>query len=97
MISSVIAKLNCDDATCQHTMSQIESHAALDLGKLVDGRSLPITIEAAGNQETEEITRWIMSLDGVDFVDVVFVHMEDDDSMEAPVRKPRKLGGRTTA
>ena len=89
MISSVIAKFNCDEQVRQQAMKQIARHSALGMGELIEGRNLPITIEAVGNQETEEITRWIMSLDGVDFVDVVYVCFEDED-INLPVAKKRK-------
>ena len=88
MISSVIAKLNCDESTLRSNMGQIAAHPALDIGELVEGRSLPITIESGGNQETEQITRWIMSLPGVDFVDVVFVHFETGDAKQM-IRRSR--------
>lgn len=72
-------------------MQHVSRHSALEMGELIEETKLPIAIESAGNQETEEITRWIMSLEGVDFVDVVYVHFEDDDlnSSNAGFRKPK--------
>jgi len=89
MISSVIAKLNPEDPAKQQALDQIASHPALEVGELVDGRSLPITIESQGNDETEEITRWLMALESVEFVDVVYVHFEDDDLTNRRTRKKR--------
>lgn len=91
MISSVIAKLNCDEQTRREVIQRISRHSSLEVGELIEETSLPISIESSGNQETEELTRWIMSLEGVDFVDVVYVHFEDDDlnSSNAGCRKPK--------
>ena len=77
MISSVIAKLAQGKTDLETTVNEIAAHPHLDVGELIDNRMLPVTIDAAGNQETEAMTRWLQSREGVEFVDVVFVHFED--------------------
>jgi nitrate reductase NapAB chaperone NapD len=89
MISSVIAKLDCNPEAAQHVVTTIQQREGLETGAIVDGRLLPITIESNGNRETEELTRWISSLDNVAFVDVIYVHFEDTDVCEKPVRHQR--------
>lgn len=79
MISSVIAKLNCDTKECMQLTEKLSAHPALEVGEIVGGHSLPITIDTSGNQETEAITRWMLQQDGISFVDVVFVHFEEED------------------
>lgn len=79
MISSVIAKLNCASEKCLQLIDELAAHPAIEVGDIVGGHSLPATIDASGNRETEEITRWMLGLDGVAFVDVVCVHFEEDD------------------
>ena len=79
VISSVIATFDCDLETLVRTRHQIDRHAALEPGEPVDGRKLPIVMEAADHRELEETTRWLNSLDGIAFVDVVFVHLESDE------------------
>lgn len=86
MISSVIAKLDCGPVNAEQTLKAIASHPRLEMGELIDGRMLPVTIEAEGNQETEEITRWMLSLEKIAFVDVVFVHFEDNDTTTSQKR-----------
>ncbi len=79
MISSVIAKFDCDERTRQQAIRQIAAQPALEVGELIDERNLPCTIETSSCEETEQITRWMLALDGVAIVDVVFVHFEKDD------------------
>lgn len=79
MISGVVATLNCEAADCRPLVAQISQHSCLEVGELVDNRKLPVTIESTGRKETEELTRWLMSIPGVAFVDVIYVHFDDDD------------------
>ncbi len=87
MISSVIAKLNCDRVAAQRVIEEITSHPELSVGELIDGRMLPITIDSHDNVEMETTTRWILAVDGVIFVDVVFVHFEEGDGARGVERK----------
>ena len=76
MISSVIAKLDPTFADIAQTFEFISQRPGVEMGEVVDERSLPMTIESATSAETEETTRWLQELDGIEFVDVVFVHFE---------------------
>ena len=82
MISSVIAKLAPPDL--EQTIQEIVAHPMFEAGELIDQRSLPITIEAADGCEMENATRWLQGLSGVEFVDVVFVHLEDNETHDLP-------------
>lgn len=82
MISSVIAKFDCAPDECLQLVRQLSMHPAIEVGELVNHQQLPVTIDASGNRETEEITRWISKLEGVALVDVVYVHFEEDDEHE---------------
>lgn len=77
MISSVIAKLTQAEPTLGTTVQEIASHPHLEVGELIEKRLLPVTIDAPDHEEMESTTRWLQSLEGVEFVDVVFVHFED--------------------
>lgn len=79
MISSVIAKLNTK-ATPEQTRSEISDHPDLQVGELVDSRMLPVVIETDGRHEMESVTCWLQQRCGVDFIDVVFVHLENEIS-----------------
>lgn len=78
MISSVIAKFAQPGAHVGVAIQEIAAHPQLEVGDLVDGTLLPVTIDAASQAETESTTQWLQSLDAVDFVDVVYVHFEDE-------------------
>lgn len=78
MISSVIAKLVQVESMLGTTVEEIARHPNLEVGDLIDSRMLPITIDAPSREETEATTRWLQSRAGVDMIDVVFVHFEDD-------------------
>ena len=58
-------------------MEAIESNGDLEAGELTENGLLPITIEADDSEKMEATTRWLQSLQGVEFVDVVFVHFEE--------------------
>ena len=60
-------------------MALIADRPGFEVGELVDGRSLPITVEATHPQALREATDWLMSLEPVRFVDVAFVHFGDAD------------------
>ena len=77
MISSVIAKFEVG-SELETTIHEIANHPHLDVGDVIEQRLLPITIDAPGRLETESTTRWLQSREGVEFVDVVFVHFEDE-------------------
>ncbi len=95
MISSVIAKLSGDRDSLNRVLARIAAHSAVEAGELIDHRMLPITIETDDNLGMEETTRWLQSLDGVDFVDVVYVHLTSDDSADVVhSRQPREQSDR---
>ena len=76
MISSVIAKFRPGQTELAGIVDEISAHPNLEVGALIDDRMLPITIDAADNCETETVTQWLQGREGVEFVDVVFVHFE---------------------
>ena len=80
MISSVIARLGSNSTNVESLINEITSRGGLEVGELIDGRLLPITIDASNGQDMEATTRWLQELNGIDFVDVVFVHFEEEDS-----------------
>lgn len=77
MISSVICELCSDESRRQHTLAEIDGHPHLESGNLVDFRKLPVVIDAEDAKQSKSVTEWLQQLDGVEFVDVVFVHFED--------------------
>lgn len=82
MISSVIARLSAEPCSHAATIDQIAAHPNMETGELIDNRLLPITIDSPNKHEMENMTRWLQARDAVEFVDVVFVHFEDDEELE---------------
>jgi hypothetical protein len=78
MISSVIAKLSPGESDLKKTLDEIAAHPDLEVGALIDNRLLPVTIDSTGKQAMENTTRWLQARDGVEFIDVVFVHFGDE-------------------
>jgi hypothetical protein len=77
MISSVIARLTANKADVERTVIELSAQPGFELGKIVDSRLLPITIDAENSQRMEEATKWLQGRAGVEFVDVVFVHFDE--------------------
>lgn len=77
MISSVIARLIPSDVDAKECIAEIAARPELDVGELMDGRLLPITIDAENQQNMRAVTEWIQDRPYVGAVDIVFVHFEE--------------------
>lgn len=77
MISSVIANLASEQTLANEAILEIKSRRGFEVGQLIDGKKLPVTIELPNNNDLEEATQWMQSLEGVEFVDVAFVYLEE--------------------
>lgn len=77
MISSLVVTLKNDLRALPHTLSDLKSHAAIEVGQQFENR-LPATVAATDDGEMMAITRWIEELPEVAKVDVVFVHFENE-------------------
>ncbi len=85
MIASLVATLDKDIAELSEIVSRISCIPGVEIGdtKAVTHR-LPVMIDSPDADSLEEITRRLQQIPGVAFVDVVFVHFEDE-SDSAPV------------
>ena len=80
MIASVVVTLSDDAERLQSTLSEIASRQELELGEIKGTeRRISLTIDSAGPSAGEDVTIWLRSLVGIEFVDVVFVHFETTD------------------
>lgn len=78
MIASVVATLTDDAEQLQATLAALSSRSEFELGEFAGhARRIPLTIDAQQRSNIEELTKWIESRAGVAFVDVVFVHFEE--------------------
>lgn len=72
MISSAVIRFETDSDKSP-AFQMLADHPQIQVGELVEERSLPVTLEASSNQELEQLHDWLGSLPEVVFVDVVFV------------------------
>ena len=79
MIASVVATIDEAGENHQDIIDAIARIPNVEVGA-VDGnvRRIPITIDSSAANTLEETTRRIQACCGVAFVDVVFVHFEDE-------------------
>lgn len=83
MIASVVATLDVDDGTLQQVADQISGLPNVEVGEFVAAsRRLPIAIDSPNPSALEELTHNLQEMPGVAFVDVVYVHFEDDVGIE---------------
>lgn len=85
MIASLVATLDKDIADLSEIVSRISCIPGVELSdaKAITHR-FPVMIDSPDPDSLEEITRRLQQIPGVAFVDVVFVHFEDE-SDSAPV------------
>lgn len=84
MIASVVAHLQLAGSTFDDAINSIAGKHQIEFGELIDGRLLPMTIEAVTGKELDDIHQWLGSISEVEFVDVVFVQFEDATAEPAP-------------
>ncbi len=77
MIASVIAHLTVNESTFEKALGSIRENYHVEIGELIDGRLLPMTIEANTADELDDFHRRLCTLKEVEFVDVVFVQFDE--------------------
>jgi hypothetical protein len=77
MISGLVASLTADAALALSALQAIRQHPALELGPQ-DGRRLPLVLETTNPGESHKLSDWLAELPGVEYVDVAFVHWDND-------------------
>jgi len=79
MIASVVITLDNHAETFQETIDEISRLPCLRLGRTeAVAYRLPAMIDSPDPDALEEITRHLQQCRGVAFVDVVFVHFENE-------------------
>lgn len=85
MIASAVVTLEPDTRPLQDVVDEISRHPHVQVGDATSHpRRIPVTIDAPGPGGLEKLTHRLQECDGVMFVDVVFVHFEDDASQPEP-------------
>ncbi|MFT4558086.1 MAG: nitrate reductase NapAB chaperone NapD [Porticoccaceae bacterium] len=84
MIASVVATLEEGSGHVQHVADHFADEPSIEIGDVGhDARRVPITIDSPAPDALEETTKRLQECPGVAFVDVVFVHFEDESENNA--------------
>ncbi len=83
MIASLIATLDESVADLSKTVSLISRVPGVELADTTAvSHRLPVMIDSPDPDSLEEVTRRLQQILGVAFVDVVFVHFEDESDSD---------------
>ena len=75
-ISGIVISFDCSDVKRDTALEMINLDSRVELGE-IDGRKVPGVLETMNQREDRDMLRWLNDLDGVNFVDVVFVNFEE--------------------
>ena len=79
MIASVVATLEGSEIDLPGFIEEISKIPCVEVGHTgTNPRRVPITIDSSDPDSLEETTRRLQETRGVSFVDVVFVHFEEE-------------------
>lgn len=91
MIASVVATLAEVGDAFQEIVDEFAAVPGVEIGDVDnDARRVPMTIDSPAPNALEEVTRRLQECRGVTFVDVVFVHFEDESESD-PAAKPGEM------
>ena len=80
MIASLLVTLDECGTNFDDTVLSIRQLPCVEVGELPRGTNrLPLTIDSPEPESLEETTCLLLETKGVAFVDVVFVHFEEED------------------
>lgn len=80
MIASLVVTLDPNSSFFDETIERISGYEGIQLGEVVDGKRLPITIESSNKHTMDATNQRILDLDAVISTEIVFVHFGDDSS-----------------
>lgn len=79
MIASVVVTFEESAGRVSDIIDEISKLSSVEIGEVgSDARRVPITIDSPSPTALEDTTRRLQECWGVAFVDVVFVHFEDE-------------------
>ena len=82
-ISGLAITLSVDEARALSAQQAMADEQRVEIGPR-NGRRLAATIETASQDEDRRLREWMTALDGVEHIDIVFIHFDDADDREAP-------------
>lgn len=74
-ITGLVITLSGDPVASKEAWRAIEGHDLLSLGE-PNGRKVPVVADAPSREDDMAVWQWLNELNGVDFVDVVYVDVE---------------------
>ena len=77
-ITGLVVTLSGDSAESGAAREAMEQHALLNLGE-PKGRKLPVVADTPSKEDDLAVWHWLNELAGVEFVDVVYVHLEEGE------------------
>ena len=86
MIASVVATLDECGNNVQGIIDEVARMPGVEIGEVGAGTNrIPITIDSPDSHTLESTTRHLQECHGVAFVDVVFVHFEDESECASAI------------
>jgi len=80
-ISGLAITLERDAALAEQARRALAGDERIELGPQNDNR-IAATIETQSQQEDRQLRDWINALPGVTYVDIVFIHFDDDHAAD---------------
>lgn len=83
IVGGLLVRLSDDAALRAQALGELAGNAELMLGQ-AEGPWLPLALSAQGPRASRDLHEWILSRPGVQFVEVVAVHFEEDLEVAGP-------------
>jgi hypothetical protein len=81
-ISGLLITLDRDPSKRTSAIAALQQHPSIDLGEGEDHR-LPIVVDTPSSDDDRAVWDWLHEQPGITFVDVVYVHFDEDEHEEA--------------
>lgn len=77
-ISGLVLSFSPDSSLPRETLDALRNHPSIVIGDACENR-IPIVVESADSEDATTIWEWLHSLPGIAFVDLVYLHFEDNE------------------
>ena len=88
--SGLVITLSADAALSAQAVATLSARSGFTPGERQD-RWLPVAMEARDDAESRDLHDWLQALPGVEYVDVVSVNFDDDESCPSMAAGARGL------
>lgn len=76
-ISGLVVVLDAPGGPYPHTIEQLRSHAAIEVGEITASK-IAIVVDSTSRQNDQEIWQWVQELPGVIDIHIAFVGFDGD-------------------